>query len=231
MLPADPNQREQLDWQLTVLGFCFTVMTIYLATTIYFQERDKERFEKDIKSVFPSIKIKKIRDDEFYIQFLAEAKMAKNDVNIMYLSPTPPGHTNNRERSEYYKSMTSLIRKTNNVRFNRIVRITQANKEWITNLLLQFDGSANVYIAGYKDHETIDNPLALSVQIIDQKQSWLVAVGSHERQGAYRDIYIESNEFGEAIQKYYNRIWSRSDVLMNAGNITAAGRKLFPTKA
>lgn len=70
-------------------------------------------------------------------------------------------------------------------------------------------------------------PLSLSVQLIDSKQSWLVALETHEGSSRYRDIYIESEEFNAAMGTYYDRLWARAERLMNQGQLTPTGNSII----
>ena len=69
-------------------------------------------------------------------------------------------------------------------------------------------------------------PLSLSVQLIDSKQSWLVALETHEGSRGFRDIYIESEDFNVALSTYYDRLWARCEDLLNEGRLTSQGEAL-----
>jgi hypothetical protein len=227
LLPAEPTQREQLEWQIEFIGYSFAVLTACVGLFLVLQEYDRKQFEKALKSVFPQISIQRLRDDEFYTHFLAAAKTAHSSVNIMYLSPRAPTDTNDAERLAYYSDILNVIKKRKEVRFNRIVRVTPRTKQWIAELLNDLRGCPNAYVTALKDRETADNPLSLSTQIIDQQKTWLVALSSHERKGNYRDVYVESQILAEALQLYYDRTWDRCDELLNAGRITTAGERFL----
>ena len=227
LLPKEPNQREQLEWQLEFIGFSFAVLTAYIGLNAILEDNDRKNFQKALLRSLPNIKLQPLRDDEFYSHFLASAKMANSDVNIMYLSPDPPNDTHNADRIAYYADILNAIRRKRDVRFNRIVRITPRTKQWISELLRALSGCPNAYVAALKEHDSAQNPLSLSTQIIDQEKVWLVALRSHERQGPYRDLYIESELFAEALRMYYDRLWTRGDELMNAGRLTPAGQRFL----
>ncbi len=63
-------------------------------------------------------------------------------------------------------------------------------------------------------------PLSLSVQVVDQDKVWIVAAGSHQAEGEFRDVYIENGTVASAMVDYYDRLWSKSVVLLDHGRQT-----------
>lgn len=227
LLPVQPNPREQLEWQIQVMGVSFTILTATLAVLFLLQENDRHMFEKAVRTLLPHTKIDKLRDDTFYSQFLVATKTARHFVNIMYLSPYPPDHTTDKDRLRYYEDLLTVIKRRTEVGFRRIIRSTPNSKAWIERLLKDLEGCPNANVAVLREPGSDEMPLALSTQVIDGEKTWLVAIGEQERKGAYRDLYIESTEMSEAFQKYYDRIWNRSIVYLDAGRITAEGNKFL----
>lgn len=70
-------------------------------------------------------------------------------------------------------------------------------------------------------------PLAMSVQVVDDQRSWLVATAAHETEASYRDIYIENVDVAISLSNYYDRIWKVSEKLLDRGRITPEGIALL----
>jgi hypothetical protein len=226
-LPSTPSAREQLEWPIQVIGFGFAVLTACVGLLIVLQEKSLNDFTEFTKKLFPVTRIEKLRDDEFYDSFLLAAKRARHSVNIMYLAPRPPDYTEHQERKEYYHDLLSVIQRRQQVRFSRIVRQTTETKQWIADLLRELTGSANAYLCVIRDTEREEMPLGLSTQIMDESRVWFVALSSHERTGEYRDIFIEHPVVGEAMQRYFDRVWLRGKVLLDAGRVTRDGEQFL----
>jgi hypothetical protein len=225
ILPHDPSSKEQLDWQIAILGFGFAILTACYGIMTLLDANDRDKFQDTLLKILPSTKIEKLRDDDFYYQFLAAAKGAQSTVNIMYLAAKPPDYTRDKERLAYYKDLLKVIRKKPDVRFNRIVRNSRANKQWISDLTDDLANHPNASICIIDDDETQNMPFAISTQIIDNKKVWFVAIQDHERRGPYRDLTVENSDVAEAMTIYYERIWKRGKVLLEAGQITAHGKQ------
>src|SRR5687767_3676984 len=85
LLPQSPNPREQLDSQVQVIGFGFAILTACVGLLLVLQEKKINEFADFMKRLFPLTRIEKLRDDEFYDDFLSAAKRSRSSVNIMYL--------------------------------------------------------------------------------------------------------------------------------------------------
>jgi hypothetical protein len=225
LLPERPTPREQLEWQIQVIGTGFVLLTVCVGGIFLSQEKESAEFRDSIRKSLPVTTVAQIRDDEFYADFFYAAKKAKHSVNIMYLSPRPPDSTRDKARLEYYQDLATLIKRKKEVQFNRIMRQTPETKPWIENLIRELENCPNASVAVIKESETEEMPLSLSTQIIDKSKVWLVAVASHERQGAYRDVFIENEKIAEALQVYFDRLWRRGKLLLDVGQITPDGQK------
>ena len=230
LLPGQPTSREQLEWQIQVIGIGFTIFTICVAAIFLSQEKEYGEFRDSVKRSLPVTVVTQIRDDEFYADFLCAAKKAKHTVNIMYLAPRPPDHTRDEARLEYYRDLETLIRRKREVRFNRIMRQTPDTKPWIEHLIRELESCPNASVAVIKESDTEEMPLGLSTQIIDNNKVWFVAVAAHERRGPYRDLYIENEKIAASMQIYFDRLWKRGKVLLDVGQITPDGQKFLTPK-
>ena len=225
ILPPLPTAHEQLEWQLRVMGLQFVLLTTYLGVLFLLRERDTVTLHNRLLECFPQAKVKKLKEDEFYADFLKAAKFAEHFVNIMYLAAYPPDEVQDNVRKDYYSEIVKVIKKRPAVRFRRVIRNSSKNREWISELVQELRDTSNADIAILKETEKEEMPLALSVQIVDNSKVWIVAIGSHERVRDFRDLFIENEDVALAMQQYYERIWQRSTKLLDSGRITDDGHK------
>jgi hypothetical protein len=177
--------------------------------------------------------VERLREDAFYKHFLARVQTADNTVRIAYFAPNRPQSVPDLERDRYYDAIARAMAENGRITFKRLLRATPSNEEWAAELVGRFENHSNIHIALLRgdrpDNQTM--PLALSVQVVDADKSWLVAVASHEREGEFRDLYIESREIAERMTTYYERLWKMGDVLLEAGRITQSGRAFLERQA
>lgn len=143
------------------------------------------------------------------------------------IAPYPPAQVSTENQAEYYRDVLKTIRRLPNVTFRRVIRQADRNKSWVAELARKLRGRRNAHIAILRRDLTENDlmPLALSVQIIDEEKTWIVAIRTHEREDRYRDVYVHSREFGQALMDYYNRLWTYSDVVLEHGELTEFGRQ------
>lgn len=220
------TEREVL---LSLLSFYFAVLGATLINEMSNQNNvmndDLKKFAEAAKHQFSG---KLIPDHEFYLDFLNSMRNAKNNVNISYFAPYPPDTTQHKDRKEYYKKIKTIIKGNPRIHFRRLVRYTEKNKPWIKQMLKEYKDIPNFHLAIVRDLEDFNQKMSysLSVQVIDDKKCWLVAIESHEGgQNIYRDLYLESEDVGKAMRGYYARLWSLSDKLIETGVLTDEGRK------
>lgn len=227
LLPVEPSEREHLDWSIQFTGYSFAILTASVALLLIIQDGERQEFQKRLLGAFPQTNIERLRDDEFYTSFLTAIGRAQYSVAIMYLAAHPPDDTKRSDRHRYYDALREAIHRQTGIRFSRIIRLTPKTRSWISELLNSLDGCPNANVAILKDHETDERALSLSTQVIDSRKVWLVALKDHERKGAYRDLLIENHVVAEAFQDYYDRIWERCDVYLDAGRLTTSGKKFL----
>ncbi|QDV34873.1 hypothetical protein ElP_27700 [Tautonia plasticadhaerens] len=188
-------------------------------------------FRENLKRLVGIIQVKKLSSEDFYREFYHAASKAKHVVNISYLAPDPPGKHDHQYKKDYYKNLQTLICRNSKVTFRRIIRRTDENYAWACELLREFEGRANASIALINESDSTANPAALSVQVIDSRFAWFVAVKDHDQYGDWRDIFVENEQLAEAMGIYYERLWDRSDELLRCGKLTAEGRRLLAENA
>lgn len=164
----------------------------------------------------------------FYRRFTEEIKTATEYVDIAYMAAYPPSETADEERRRYYSELASLIRRRKEVTFRRLVRASDKNRAWITQMLNEMKHARNFQLAIVEDDAAKTDSLVMSVQIVDGKHCWLVALESHEPKGRPRDLYLHGKVVAEALRAYYDRVWERGVILMTAGNLTPDGEAYVP---
>jgi hypothetical protein len=227
ILPPSPTSREQLDWEIRILGTEFALLTAYVGLLLLLREHENSKFQKSLLTRIPAVRVQRLRDDEFYKEFLDRARNAQNTVNITYLAAYPPDEVNNRTRATYDRDLINTIRQRPHVRFRRIVRSSHRNRPWIAELTEHLQNLPNADLAVLRESEREEMPQALSVQIVDERSIWFVAINAHERVGAYRDLVIESQEAAQAMQDYYDRLWGRATRILDSGRITPEGHRIL----
>jgi hypothetical protein len=183
----------------------------------------------EIRSAFPLTITRELSESGFYNHFRSAVEEARQSVRIAYLAPYPPTEVAYEHRKRYYEDILKLMKRRTDVTFRRLIRSSPKNEYWAADLIRELRGRPNVDIAMLtKDlPPTHGLPLALSVQVIDDDKSWIVAIESHEREGDFRDIYVENADIARALAEYYDRIWNVSDRLLDQGRVTEAGQVLL----
>lgn len=208
------------------VGIQFTLLTASLGLLFIKEFHDVKTLRGEVHSKLPGVEIRRISADHFYNEFNSAARSATFSVNICYFAPYPPAQVSTENQAEYYRDIVRTIRRSRNVTFRRIIRQADRNKLWIAELVEKLMGRRNAHIAVLQrdlpENELM--PLALSVQVVDEEKTWIVAIKTHEREDRYRDVYVHSREFGQALMDYYNRLWSHSNVILEHGELTEFGK-------
>jgi hypothetical protein len=207
-------------------GVEFAIVSTLLGYMWFVHERQISSQHKELAARFPTLEARPLADEEFYYDFMGAIAKSKHSVAICYFAPYPPS-ASSADREWYYAKLEETMIKRPNIHFRRIVRATKENEKWVTDLIHKFAEYPNVNIGFLKDSETQAMPLALSVQIVDEDQLWLVALNSHEKSGEHRDLFLRSKDATKMLKVYYERLWSRAVVVMEAGRVTPPGERLI----
>lgn len=223
---GDLKSRDVLDTMICILGTSAAITSASIGLLFAFQSYENSNFQAAILSSIPAkTTIEPQRDDEFYRRFIEAARNASHTVCISYFAPYPPNKTHDDDRKKYYTEILELIKKKKGIRFRRIVRDAKEMEPWIATHMSEISGQANADLAMIRDSSNEDSPLALSVQIIDDKKTWFVAVSSHERKAEFRDLYLENDTVGKTMREYHERLWEKATVLVDSGRFTPEGTK------
>jgi len=231
LLPQNPTAKETLDTLITFLGINITLATaifgLGIAATLGKSESNEGRIEallSEIRSRLGLTTVQLLHDHEFYPHFRRYTESAERSVYISYFEFGPPGEPGRKAKLEYYHDHFELVRRMDKVAFRRLFRDSAFNKEWIKQLLQnELQGAGNIELAIYRKQNTTNMPLPLSVQIIDAEKVWFVAIATHGREREPRDIFVENSDLAMMMEKYYNRLWERSEVIYQTGLVTEYG--------
>jgi hypothetical protein len=212
----------------TQVALHFTFLSIGLSLLLVKESWDAQVTRDALLLRLPPTTIKPLRDDEFYPRFQAEITTAQSLVHISYFSPSPPDAFTDPVRRAYYAGLPALMRRNGHVQFKRLIRRSRENERWLTAQLALLNGCPNVDVAILDDvDEAKRMGLALSVQVIDEKLAWLVALGSHDRDSPHRDLFVDNAQAAIALNRYFLRLWALSTVLLRNGQPTDEGRMLL----
>lgn len=226
--PHLPPVQEALGLEAAASAFSWMISIgsiLYLLTSsvLLWHAGDLERrfasLDQDVRAALGTApQITPIRDDEFYRDFLRAAEEATENVLISYFGNHAPDRAQHVERRRYYESLLQVMRENPRAHFRRLLRDTPANREWARRRTPQWIGLPNVSVAFLADvNPDHPMPIALSVQVIDSRRVWLVAVEGHERQGAHRDLSIKDATAAEMFAKYFFRLWGKAEVVVDGG--------------
>lgn len=177
----------------------------------------KTQTSETLKEYTP-LHVQRLKESEFYKDFLGSCVRARHYVKICYFAPNPPEHGAPRERDAYYRRLASVVKQNPTTVFKRIIRDTPENRVWAQRLAKTFAKTTNCSIALLNDlAQGTQMPLALSVQIVDGDDAWLVAVGEHGGADMYRDLGIHNKVIAEVLDKYFDRLWNQSTIVFEPG--------------
>jgi len=212
----------------TFVGIQFTILTAALGLLALNVSNEVNTRIAGLELKLPHTIVKRLRDSQFYTEFRAAVESAQHSVRICYFAPYPPSEVAYDDRRKYYREILDLMKKKRDVAFKRIIRHSPANEVWIADLLRELEGRPNNDLAVLRADIPVDNvmPLSLSVQVVDEDKTWLVAIHTHEREGEFRDIYVENPDVALGITGYFDRLWAKSVTVLDHGRITPEGQEL-----
>lgn len=215
----------------TYIGVEFACLGVMFTLFLFdIQQQGKESTDRfrELLQQFTPLQVRRLKEKEFYKEFLGHCVKAKHYVKICYFSPVPPDHGARESRKEYYKRLLTEMTANPDATFKRIIRDTHANREWADEMVAHLAEATNFSLALLKDLDSEkEMPLALSVQIVDDRNAWLVAVSEHSDSSVYRDVGVENEILVEVLNKYFDRLWSLSRVAFKPGDTTAHAHKLI----
>lgn len=201
---------------------------------IVFRISSSEISKRSLRSAVDEIKelISDLRDrgpnaralsqDEFYSEFPSFIARANKSVDIAYLDTKPPTSyaIGDSVTSRYYKDFIDMVRKRKDVEFRRVERYSTEKVEWFKLLITRLEKRDNFSLSVIKMDAVERKIPELSVQIIDGKEVFLVAVAEHENTHGYRDVQISDSSSSSLFMKYYDdMLWNRGGILIEKGKL------------
>jgi hypothetical protein len=211
---------------------CLGTMVVLFLFDIEQQGKNSTEQFRDLLHQYTPLQVRCLKSSDFYKEFLGHCAKAKNYVKICYFARTPPDRGAPEDRKRYYLKILTVMKDNHEAVFKRIIRDTDANRQWASEVVSYFAGATNFSLALLKDTESDDEmSLALSVQVVDDCNAWLVAISEHSDSSAYRDVAIENEILTEVLNKYFDRLWGLSRVVFKPGDsIEHAHRLIFEEK-
>lgn len=209
----------------TYVGLEFLLLSLLVGLLLLdFKSEAKEDIKNfgDLLNRYTPLHVRQLGENQFYKEFLGCCVSASHYINICYFSPRPPAVGGGTERVLYYSRIASVMQDNPGTRFRRLVRDTEANRKWVLELAEALSGTHNCSIALLRDQDqSVELAYALSVQVVDGRVAWLVAIAEHSGAEFFRDIAIENEQVAGMLSKYFDRLWQQAEVVFKPGD----GRK------
>ena len=190
------------------------------------QNKEATNRFRELLQVYTPLQARRLKEGDFYREFLGECVKAKHYAKICYFAPVPPDRGAPEARRVYYKQLITAMKTNPGAKFRRIIRDTEANRKWADEMIPYFAKSTNFSVAFLNDlDDGNEMPLALSVQIVDDRTAWLVAISDHSDSGAYRDVAVDNEVVVEVLNKYFDRLWGLSRVVFKPGDTVEQAHK------
>jgi len=215
----------------TILPLQITVLIIYVVLRGVVDRRTFSELSDGLKQAFSEVSeridsflnsvssVKTIHQDEFYRLFGTSIRSAKNSVAIAHLDTHPPALVGTTEPS-YYKELASQMKSRPYVRFRRVERLTAEKIPWIGKLIQEYRGLKNVSLGCIDLGTAPRKPPHVSVQLIDDYLTFLVAVAAHYPHSGNRDVIIQDKAANTIWVSYYDTtLWNGSIKLIENGDV------------
>ena len=147
---------------------CLGFMVALFLLDIHEQGTKSTEQFRDLLQKYTPLQVRRLKENEFYKEFLGHCVKAKHYVKICYFAPVPPNRGAGEARKEYYRRLLKEMKENPDAKFTRIIRDTSANREWAEEMVCYLVEATNFSLALLKDLDSkYEMPLALSVQIVD----------------------------------------------------------------
>jgi hypothetical protein len=203
---------------LRVLPLQITFLIAYFVLRSVIDRRVFTQVTNQLDEFFKSTSsVRTVHQDEFYWLFGNSIRSAKNRVAIAHLGTDPPPLVGTTE-PPYYKELASLIKKRPHLRVRRVERLSQAKIPWIEKLIGEYRGVKNFSLRCIDLRNFPSKPPHISVQLIDDYLTFLVAVVEHYPTATDRDVVIRDKGANTIWSGYYDiTFWNDSIKLIENG--------------
>jgi hypothetical protein len=175
------------------------------------------RFDSDRSTVCSLV------DHDFYARFKKVIGNATVGVHITHLDTLPPNRPRKTEANDYYSSIAEIVKSRPRVSFRRVERFSTEKKEWIEELVNDYTGVDNFSLAVLLLESRERYTGLVSVQIVDDHQTALVAVAEHYSSIGPRDVWISDKSCTSLWTSYYeNILWRPAAKVLENGRLNTA---------
>lgn len=185
----------------------FGLVSALIGLIVQLFYNDYKKQKKELSSTVEKLpKIELLHEEEFYARFPYHIHTATRNVDLAHLALESPLQDIKPEQSDYYKSLKKSVKSNSRVTFRRVERVSKDKAEWLQQLVTGFTGQTNFSLYCLVDDEsTRNNEMSdlLSVQLIDDKHLFIVALLEHTSTKGHRDIYIRDEGVTGFFREYY----------------------------
>ena len=140
--------------------------------------------------------------NEFF-QVLNSLITENSKLDVTYFSPTPPNLLAGKEVQEYWKTLSSNLKKSQVFRVRRIVTIENLKKlEWVKQTISDSKNSSQYHLAVLSEQPF---PL-LNLVIVDNQ--YVVLFGPHIQETDSHYIYVDNPKIAVAVIEYFQNLWT-----------------------
>lgn len=161
------------------------------------------------------------RQEDFYDSFPKVLRKAQHAVALSHFDSRSPLDTATPAAREYYAVLPQIVRLNNATSFRRLERFTHGKIAWLLQLCEEYQGLVNFSLAylpfGGKERERTP---AISVQVIDNQRTYLVAIARHEDLHEFRDICLVGEAPARIWHTYFEDLWTNSRLLIDKGRVS-----------
>lgn len=199
-----------------------TLVLIGLTVLDYRFSRHRDEVEEALES---QPLVRPISKDQFHERFEQAITRADRRAEICFFDNESPLASNREAKKSYYEGQRQLIEGNPNVRFRRIVRALPGTEDWIEGMINELQGIGTFSLACILDEHPERRSIPhISIQLVDEDQTFFVAVGQQTESRRPRDLYIRSEDVNSQWSRYYERLWENEAVaVMEEGQIRQDG--------
>lgn len=207
-----------------VVGVLSALILFYLSLMYRDSGDDFDKMVGKIDEVANHVKnqavIRPIYEANFYDRFLTDVERASHRIEISYFDNKDPRGSSDTKKVEYYQNIGDMAKRksTNGVEFRRIIRAVPQLEDWVDDILEEHEGTSRYSLACLPDNSPKEPETPhVSIQLIDDNISYLVAVGQQRETSNPRDIFVRSDPMNTQWTEYYEKLWDESYIVLRRG--------------
>ncbi len=175
-------------------------------------EKEVNLFARNANSVVP------LHEDDFYLHMMKYIRKAEKSVALAQLDVRPPKKIPGSSGSIYYNKFIGLVKSNRSVRFQRVERVSREKVEWIESLIGSLEGNVNFSLRCVNYPGQPDKTGNISVQLIDDLYTFLVAIPQHYFPHTNRDLLLFGKDVNELWRRYYDDVlWEMGEPIIEDG--------------